>query len=454
MTSRRRYHTAWCWAALAAGLLTACQPSSAQRDGPEAAEGLTIESPPRPTAAHKAEALHAGHRPAPDSRQECLGRLVWDVAAPGMEWGVMAPGARSGDRFRFTEHLHGGHDLVTAANIQMVVLQPATRKDIERMLRSVDAQKYIAIDTYQERNEIAKRRIAGLEEVLQDPSLNTSNDDLSRYPTSIAELRQRIQDDQTSIERIEADWQPLDLGLPDSLGYAAGPTLYAFLLRDGRAYRFMSTGGAHEAPFAERKKAFMDMLQRFRARQLYEIPTELGLCIPYGFIPDDGRGHFRMEVSWRYTDRPGVLYTIGTAVVGERGLPHGESPVLQATARAGASVLSGGLMAGRQVRSVGPRPVKMGALTAYQGGFSVNVAEPGQRPVFSYNVYTGYGGWMHSRVLPAITVNLRSFTPEQDRSLKTNPPPFDESLTRLDAVLQSIRLRPTDQPMPEMPGAP
>ena len=448
MTSRRSYHTAWCWAALAAGLLTACQPSSAQRDDIEA------EAPPHPTAAHKAEALHAGHRSAPGSRQECLGRLVWDVAAPGMEWGVMAPGARSGDRFRFTEYLHGGHDLVTAANIQMVVLQPARFSDLERMLDEVDAEKGIAIHTYKKRNEIAKRRIAGLEEVLQDPSLNTSNDDLTRYPTSIAELRQRIQDDQTSIERIEADWQPLDLGLPDSLGYAAGPTLYAFLLRDGRAYRFMSTGGAHEAPFAERKKAFMDMLQRFRVRQLYEIPTELGLCIPYGFIPDDGRGHFRMEVSWRYTDRPGVLYTIGTAVVGERGLPHGESPVLQATARAGASLLSGGLMAGRQVRSVGPRPVKIGALSAYQGGFSVNVAEPDQRPVFSYNVYTGYGGWMHSRVLPAITVNLRSFTPEQDRSLKSNPPPFDESLQRLDAVLQSIRLRPTDQPMPEMLEAP
>lgn len=444
MTTRRRLHTAWCWAALAAGLLTACQPSSAQRDDPEA------EAPPRPTAAHKAEALHAGHRPAPGSRQECLGRLVWDVAAPGMEWGVMAPGARSGDRFRFTEHLHGGHDLVTAANIQMVVLQPATRKDIERMLQSVDAQKYIAIDTYRERIEVAMDVAARLQSMVDDPSLNTNGEDLSTYPAGIADLKKEISDDQTSIERIEADWQPLDLGLPDSLGYAAGPTLYAFLLRDGRAYRFMSTGGAHEAPFAERKKAFMDMLQRFRVRQLYEIPTELGLCIPYGFIPDDGRGHFRMEVSWRYTDRPGVLYTIGTAVVGERGLPHGESPVLQATARAGASVLSGGLMAGRQVRSVGPRPVKMGALTAYQGGFSVNVADEGQRPVFSYNVYTGYGGWMHSRVLPAITVNLRSFTPEQDRSLKVNPPPFDESLQRLDAVLQSIRLRPTDQPMPEM----
>jgi hypothetical protein len=445
MTTRRRlHHTTWCWAALAAGLLTACQPSSAQRDDLEAA------APPRPTAEHKAEALHAGHRPTPGSRQECLGRLVWDVAAPGMEWGVMAPGARSGDRFRFTEHLHGGHDLVTAANIQMVVLQPATRKDIERMLQSVDAQKYIAIDTYRERIEVAMDVAARLQSMVDDPSLNTNGEDLSTYPAGIADLKKEISDDQTSIERIEADWQPLDLGLPDSLGYAAGPTLYAFLLRDGRAYRFMSTGGAHEAPFAERKKAFMDMLQRFRVRQLYEIPTELGLCIPYGFIPDDGRGHFRMEVSWRYTDRPGVLYTIGTAIVGERGLPHGESPVLQATARAGASVLSGGLMAGRQVRSVGPRPVKIGALTAYQGGFSVNVADEGQRPVFSYNVYTGYGGWMHSRVLPAITVNLRSFTPEQDRSLKVNPPPFDESLQRLDAVLQSIRLRPTDQPMPEM----
>ncbi len=80
----------------------------------------------------------------------------------------------------------------------------------------------------------------------------------------------------------------------------------------------------------------------------------------------------------------------------------------------------------------------------------MNVADPGKPPVRSYSVYTGYAGWNHSRVLPAITVNLRSFTKEQEPTLKADPPPFEESLARLEALLKSIRLRPTEPQMPEL----
>lgn len=366
----------------------------------------------------------------------------------------MAPGAWSGDKFRFSEHVHGGQDYVGAANITMVVSQPAKWENIESMQESADARKGIAINTYEDRIRVGMRRVARLEAILRDPKLNTSGDELDGYPAAIAELHQRNRDDKASINRIKRDWHPIDLGLPQSLGYAAGPTLHAFLLRDGRAYNFMSVGGEGEAPFDERKKAFLDMLQRFKVRKLYEIPKERGLCIPYGFIPDDGTVHFRMEVSMRYKDRPGVIYTIGTAVVGERGIEQGESPMQQATARSAASLLAGGLTEGREVKSIGPRPVQIGALPAYQGGFSLNVAEPGQPPVFNYSVYTGYAGWDHSRVLPAITVNLRSFTKEQDPSIKENPPPIEESMQRLEALLKGMRLRPTDKPMPELVAAP
>ena len=426
-------------------LLSACQPSSAQLDQ---------EGPSRPTREQLLEATRAGHQTPAGGRQECLGRLVWDLGAQPMEWGVMAPGAWSGDKFRFSEHVHGGQDYVGAANITMVVSQPAAWEDIERMQRSANARKGIAINTYEDRIRVGMRRVAHLEAILRDPRLNTNGDELDGYPAAIAELHQRNRDDKASINRIKQDWHPIDLGLPQSLGYAAGPTLHAFLLRDGRAYNFMSVGGEGEAPFDKRKKAFLDMLQRFKVRKLYEIPKERGLCIPYGFIPDDGTGHFRMEVSMRYQDRPGVIYTIGTAVVGERGIEQGESPMLQATARSAASLLAGGLTEGREVKSIGPRPVQIGALPAYQGGFSLNVAEPGQPPVFNYSVYTGYAGWDHSRVLPAITVNLRSFTKEQDPSIKENPPPIEESMQRLDALLKGMRLRPTDQPMPELAQSP
>lgn len=426
-------------------LLSACQPSSAQ---------LEQEGPSRPTHEQMLEATHAGHQTPAGVRQECLGRLVWDLGAQPMEWGVMAPGAWSGDKFRFSEHVHGGQDYVGAANISLVVSQPAKWVDIERMQRSANARKGIAIGTYEDRIEVKKGIIADFEEFIADPSKAPPRDDVSRYPSLIEEHKKEIRDAQASIAGIKQDWHPIDLGLPQSLGYAAGPTLHAFLLRDGRAYNFMSVGGEGEAPFDERKKAFLDMLQRFKVRKLYEIPKERGLCIPYGFIPDDGTGHFRMEVSMRYKDRPGVIYTIGTAVVGERGIEQGESPMLQATARSAASLLAGGLTEGREVKSIGPRPVQIGALPAYQGGFSLNVAEPGQPPVFNYSVYTGYAGWDHSHVLPAITVNLRSFTKEQDPSIKENPPPIEESMQRLEALLKGMRLRPTDKPMPELVAAP
>lgn len=426
-------------------LLSACQPSSAQLD---------LEGPSRPTHEQLHEATHAGHQTPAGGSQECLGRLVWDLGAQPMEWGVMAPGAWSGDKFRFSEHVHGGQDYVGAANISMVVSQPAKWEDIESMQESADARKGIAINHYEDRIKVKKGIVADLEEFIADPSKAPPRDDVSRYPAIIEEYKKEIREAQASIAGLKQDWHPIDLGLPQSLGYAAGPTLYAFLLRDGRAYNFMSVGGEGEAPFDERKKAFLDMLQRFKVRKLYEIPRERGLCIPYGFIPDDGTGHFRMEVSMRYQDRPGVIYTIGTAVVGERGIEQGESPMLQATARSAASLLAGGLTEGREVKSIGPRPVQIGALPAYQGGFSLNVAEPGQPPVFNYSVYTGYAGWDHSRVLPAITVNLRSFTKEQDPSIKENPPPIEESMQRLDALLKGMRLRPTDQPMPELAQSP
>lgn len=424
-------------------LLVGCTPSSAQNGEPAA----------KPNAEQLRQASNPGYSPPAGSKQECLGRLVFD-APREMQWGINAPGSWSGDRFRFTEDMHGGQDYVGVGNVKAVVSAPAKRADIERMHRSQDARKDNAIFEYETSIGTKKRRIDEFQSLLDDPSKNTERWDTSTYPKAMAEIKKQIADIETSITNLQKDWHPMDLGQPDSLGYAAGPTLYAFLLRDGRAYQFMSTGGEGEPKFEERERAFRDMIKRFQVRKMHDIPKAPGICIPYGFIPDDGRGHFRTEVSMRYADQPGVIYTIGTAVVGERGIEGPEPALLQATARAAAGTLSGVLSTGRDTKSIGPRATTIGALPAHQGGISMNVAEPGKPPVRSYSVYTGYPGWNHSRVLPAITVNLRSFTKEQERTLKADPPPFEESLARLDALLKSIRLRPTEPVMPELLNTP
>jgi hypothetical protein len=93
-------------------------------------------------------------------------------------------------------------------------------------------------------------------------------------------------------------------------------------------------------------------------------------------------------------------------------------------------------------------------LAAEQGGAAVQLTE-GKRKFDNYSVFTGYNGCMNSQVLPFIAVDMRSFTQAQaERSrierLKTDPPPFEESKARLDAMLKSIRLRPTTPPMAEL----
>jgi hypothetical protein len=89
-------------------------------------------------------------------------------------------------------------------------------------------------------------------------------------------------------------------------------------------------------------------------------------------------------------------------------------------------------------------------LSASRGGAVLNLAEAGQEPMWSYSVYTGYGGYANSQVLPYFIVDMRSFTKKHVPSLAKNPPPFEASFERLEKLLASVRLRPTDPLMPEL----
>lgn len=431
-----------CFSALVLALLMGCGPS---RAGSEA----DAVQPPPPSLEDLRKALHPAYVPSPKTRQECLGRLAFE-APREMEWAISEHNRRGEDRFGFTRNMGGDADYVLLGNVRVVVTSPADWDVIERLQRGPDNAKRITIHEYRNKIEVIKDIELDRRERLKNLEGEFSQEDLKSIADAIERDKNKVPEIESRIAGLESDWHSLDLGLPQSLGYAAGPTLYAFLLRDGRAFQFMATGGEGAPPFEARKAAFLEMLKRFRPRALYEVPKELGICIPYGFIPDDGKGHFRTEVSFRYKERPGVIYSLGTAVVGEQNY-FGESSFLTATARS-AGALGSGLVGGREARVVAPQRVKIGALDAWQGGVSLNVADKEKPPVRSYSVYAGYDGRAHSRVLPGIRVNLRSFTRAQEASLKADPPPLEESLQRFDALLKSIRLRPTEPEMPELSG--
>jgi hypothetical protein len=64
-------------------------------------------------------------------------------------------------------------------------------------------------------------------------------------------------------------------------------------------------------------------------------------------------------------------------------------------------------------------------------------------------VFTGYSGWLGTAVLPYILVEMRTVTKAQAPELKQNPPPFKQSMERLELMLKSMRWRPTNPSMSE-----
>jgi Tle cognate immunity protein 4 C-terminal domain len=282
----------------------------------------------------------------------------------------------------------------------------------------------------------------------------------------LAKDEQAVRDVQEQSLRVDKLFGAIDFGDPSIFAYARQTgfeldrgrlpdpeqSYEALVNRDSKVYYFKYEARDEQAkdPDASRKK-FIDLVRAFRPRKLFEIPTERGICFPYGFIGDDGTRKAKMVVALRDADVPSVLYTMSAGWVDpERG---SEATHLIAATRAAVG-LSGGAeddeVKRRLVKRVSTSGAKMGLLSASRGGAVLNLADTGKEPMWSYNVYTGYGGYANSQVLPYFIVDMRSFTKKHVPSLAHNPPPFEASFERLEKLLTSVRLRPTDPLMPEL----
>lgn len=96
-------------------------------------------------------------------------------------------------------------------------------------------------------------------------------------------------------------WLPLAAN--DAYAWRAGNEIDLYLLRGNRLFNWR--GG--DTKEYEKNKAFMlKLIDSFRLRALFEIPKESGMCIPYGFIPDDGNAWQKAGVTMRLKDHPDV----------------------------------------------------------------------------------------------------------------------------------------------------
>jgi hypothetical protein len=405
-----------------------------------------------PTASDMLKVTAPSYKQAAGAKSECLGRLIFEVR-PKVEWPLYYYSDSYSSFFAgtFSANVSARYETMQFGRSRIAVIGSVGGIKKEKILEETPA----AINARLEKS-IAEKR-AYIERLRKDIK------NVKATQEKIKDQEEWVRGWEKTIKEDREEFQPFDPGVPDSQGYwtsrgqAIDETdresiLRAYLTRGEHIFVFESTVDMNTPADKEKhQRDFSAMLATFRPRAANEIPAEPGVCIPFGFIPDDGRTPIEFKQSLRYPDAPGVLYTIATGSVDPR------SPkATLLTAAADASLNPPPPSERDKVKAVvtqriGLHMVNLGGLTAPQGG-TVMQARAGGETYDIYSVFTGYSGWLGTDVLPYILVELHTLTKVHAEELKQNPPPFKQSKERLDILLGSMRWRPTNPAMPEFEG--
>lgn len=395
-------------------------------------------------------------------RAECLGRLMFDISGQAqLEWAISS---KTGYRGTF-ENLFQHFDNGTGKGFIEV--------ETSELRTSFAVYGPVTPDLREEFLEYRAHRNAALLSGLLS-ALGQQKEDEEMYrrrPELLGpETKENLEKDKNKLEKRIADIKldqyrkSIDLHRPDSMAlrhdqrrggasYLRGAIILGQHLV---AFESMLRGDIPqfeeptEAQWQVAENALRKLISQLKPRGLYEIPEERGFCLPFAFLGDDGTYGNKISSSFRLADNPAVIYTLSVAAIPGGGAS--ETTILNAAGRSATGLLSQIPENTTVKQRLGPRPAKIGALTSEQGGIVVEVKRPGQPPREGYHVYTGYAGWAGSQILPTIEVVMESASRASYPKLTKDAPPYDQSRPRLDAMLKSIRLRPTTPPMPELAG--
>lgn len=404
------------------------------------------ETPSRlPTKAELMRMTAPDYRPAAGAIGECIGRLAFETPR-AFEWPTATPFELQGPfNHAFSASVFDPGDVIEVDGVSIGVVHPMSREDKAAILESLPGNELIRLKSELKEAEVELRKLRG------------AGDKSPRGQESVRIEEFRVTDLKRRIS--ESNFEGVSLGVPDGVAYQTtlmhGHVRYvvlrAYLFRGTEAFAFESRAdAADQAAVKQQRATFMRLIAVFKPREFGQVPKDLGICIPYGFIPDDGKTSVKVKQSIRFADAPNVLYTLNTGSVHARTL---KSTVINAiaSAKAGLPGFSDEAGIGPLVtQRIGPRSVKMGGVNGEQGGIVLKVSPPGKAAFEAYSVSTGFAGWLGTMAMPYMLVDLRTFTKDQAPELKANPPPFKQSKERLDYILTGLRLRATSPSMPEL----
>ncbi|UDM53986.1 hypothetical protein LIN44_18835 [Cupriavidus sp. MP-37] len=415
---------------------------------------------PNPTREDRLQATAPGHTSPDGTHTECFGRLIIDVPKKvSLEWAVPVETSDMGAFDGLSQHFNDGTGKgYIEIETKELITTFAVYGPVSPELRD-------EVFSYRNRRNIAL--LDNLQRLLKEKKERRERFRANHVdPDTIASVDEDIATSEKRIADLKADRyrKAIDLGRPHSMAFRhdqrRGGVSYlrGAIILGNHLIAFESMLRADipqfeeptEAQWQVAENALRQLIGQLHPRDLYEIPKDRGFCLPYAFLRDDGTYGNKISTSFRFADSPAVIYTLSVASIPGGGAS--ETTILNATGRSATGILSQ-LPENTTVKQrLGPRPAKIGALSSEQGGIVVETKRPGQQPREGYHVYTGYAGWAGSQILPTIEVTMESAARAAYPKLTKDAPPYEQARPRLDALLKSIRLRPTTPPMPELVG--
>ena len=380
-------------------------------------------------------ASNSGYATPSGYKTECLGRQLVDV--PGeVEWAMVKP--LEGQDYDWTspyfnrkmvvmEDGASGFDFFVGASDE------TARSLLEKAIEVEEGDVRIGISETKHDIEVATRVLAS--------GRASGNFDQETITSE--------QDDIASLKAFLARQTTFDVGLPDSYGAYNARYTRIYLYRAGRLYIFTGYRGEDVAARDRYKDGLVNVVKnRFRPRSAYEIPTDGGFCIPYGFIADapGSHPHYRVQATFREKAMPNVLYTLklernlSFRVPGSGPIPGGVTGTGSLATLLRLDII--GLIARSSVkRTIRDTDFSFGAYPAEISGAIGDGKLPGEKRR-NYVLTAGFQGGVDDDVLPSMQLMVNGYPTSTDASLKLPTPKVEDTLVKAQAIARSVRWRP------------
>ena len=228
-------------------------------------------------------------------------------------------------------------------------------------------------------------------------------------------------------ERYEKE-RAFELGIPDAAGAWHPDRMVAVLWRNNRIFHF---------EFGPKNGKYDSSIEAIEpaAREAFEIPTEPGVCVPFGFIADDGTENYYAGFSWHVKSTPYVLNSLT--------LSNSATDAIELLPMLTKRLMGNPFPAALVATNIGPRRIDIGNSRGTLTGRSLQAIDPDGDRLSAHAQYNLNAGAVAGKYTPTLLYKLQTYANDEP------PPPVEQAEADVLNFMKSFRPLPGMQALYE-----